>query len=152
MLGFLSIRIKFLAVMSALLVSCLIVYLLIAVEVFKTDKTELVFDLNRSMVSNLSTELETQFSSASDKLRLFALLSTSNNVQIKTENIFGQDSEIVFAALYRQNQLATFKTFTDKKYLETYGLETNFIEQTLIQARPIPFAEILKNSEFFWNA
>ncbi|MBC7742906.1 MAG: HAMP domain-containing protein, partial [Bdellovibrionaceae bacterium] len=89
---------------------------------------------------------------ASDKLRLFALLSTSNNVQIKTENIFGQDSEIVFAALYRQNQLATFKTFTDKKYLETYGLETNFFEQTLSQARPIPFAEILKNSEFFWNA
>ncbi len=151
MTGFLSIRIKFLAVMSALLISCLVVYLFIAVEVFKTDKTELVFDLNRSMVSNLSAEIETQFSAVSDKLRLFALLSTNANSQIKTENIFGENSEVVFAALYRQGQLSSLKTFTDKKYLETYGLEQNFF-QALTETRPVPFAAILKNNEFFWNA
>ncbi len=152
MKGFFSIRTKFLAVMSALLVACLVVYLLIAVEVFKTDKTELVFDLNRSMVSNLSIEIETEFSSVSDKLRLFALLSSQPTNQINNENIFGENSSVVFSSLYRQDQNSTFKSFSDKKYLEAYGLDTSFFEKTLPAARPIPFSQILKNGEHFWNA
>lgn len=150
--GFFSIRAKFLAVMSALLLSCLIVYLLIAVEVFKTDKTELVFDLNRSMVTNLSTEFETEFKGISDKLRLFALLSTNPSAEIKNETIFGENSELVYASLYRQNKPDPLRNFTDKKYLETYGLESNFFTEKLSNLRPIPFNEILKNSEHFWNA
>ncbi len=138
--------------MSALLLSCLIVYLLIAVEVFKTDKTELVYDLNRSMVRNLSSEFETEFNGISDKLRLFALLSTNSNAQLKPELIFGEDSELVYASLYRQNKADSLKNYTDKKYLETYGLESSFFLEKLATLRPIPFAEILKNSEHFWNA
>ncbi|OFZ29513.1 MAG: hypothetical protein A2622_07230 [Bdellovibrionales bacterium RIFCSPHIGHO2_01_FULL_40_29] len=152
MKGFFSIRAKFLGVMSALLVACLVVYLLIAVEVFKTDKTELVFDLNRSMVSNLSTELETEFDGVSDKLRLFALLSNNPAAQFESENVFGENSSVVYASLYRQDQNKSVKNYIDKKYLETYGLDTNFFESTLLSNRPVPFSEILKNGEHFWNA
>ena len=152
MKGFFSIRTKFLGVMSALLMFCLVVYLLIAVEVFKTDKTELVYDLNRSMVSNLSAEIETEFRGVSDKFRLFALLSTNNSTKTFHENVFGEDSEVVFASLYRQEQNGAIKSYTDKKYLETYGLDSSFFDQTLLAQRPIPFAEILKNGEYFWNA
>ena len=152
MKGFFSIRTKFLAVMSALLVTCLAVYLLIAIEVFKTDKTELIYDLNRSMVSNLSTDLETQFTNVSDKFRLFALLSNDKGARIKIENIFGENSEVVFASLYRQDQNQALKNYTDLKYLETYGLDVSFFEKSLHVAKPIPFIEILKNGEFLWNA
>ena len=72
-----SIRLKFLLVMCGLLGLCLGVYLFMAITVFKSDKTQLVFDLNRSQVSNLTSELETQFGGVSDKLKLFALLPSA---------------------------------------------------------------------------
>lgn len=152
MKGFFSIRTKFLGVMSALLMSCLVVYLLIAVSVFKTDKTELVFDLNRSMVSNLAAEIETEFKGVSDKFRLFATLSTNSSTKIFAEQVFGESSPVVFASLYRQEQSLAIKTYSDKKYSETYGLNPDFFSNTLLAARPIPFNEILKNGEYFWNA
>ncbi|AZZ35522.1 hypothetical protein CIK05_01465 [Bdellovibrio sp. qaytius] len=152
MKGFFSIRFKFLGVMSALLVTCLVVYLLIAVEVFKTDKTELVFDLNRSMVSNLAAEIETEFKGVSDKFRLFATLSTNSTTKQYAEQVFGENSSVVFASLYRQEQSFAIKSYADKKYSETYGLDAEFFDKTLLAARPIPFTEILKNGEYFWNA
>lgn len=152
MRGFFSIRAKFLGVMSALLLACLVVYLLIAVEVFKTDKTELIFDLNRSMVSNLSIEIETELVGVSDKFRLFALLSIDPSKNLVNENIFGENSDVIFASLYRQNQSNPLKNFTNHKYLETYGLEPEFFEKTLHSKRSIPFAEILRDGEFLWNA
>lgn len=127
-------------------------YLLIAIDVFKTDKTELIFDLNRSMVSNLSVELETQFVGVSDKFKLFALLSIDPSKKLINENIFGENSDVVFASLYRQNRSEALNNFTNKIYLETYGLESTFFEKKLHSAKPVPFAEILKNGEYFWNA
>lgn len=138
--------------MSALLVTCLVVYLLIAVEVFKTDKTELVFDLNRSMVSNLAAEIETEFKGVSDKFRLFATLSTNSKTQIYAEQVFGENSPVVFAALYRQEQTLAIKKYHDTKYAEIYGLDKEFFDKTILSSRPIPFNEILKNGEYFWNA
>lgn len=138
--------------MSALLVSCLVVYLLIAMSVFKTDKTELIYDLNRSMVSNLSSELETQFVGVSDKFRIFAMLANENAKQPIRLNVFGENSDVVFASLYRQQNTESFKNYTNSKYLETYGLTSEFFDKSLPAARPVPFAEILKNGEYFWNA
>lgn len=152
MQGFFSIRTKFLAVMAGLLLVCMFVYLLIAVDVFKTDKTTLIFDLNRSMVSNISVELETEFVGVSDKFRFFALLAIDPSKNLVNENIFGESSDVVFASIYRRNQALPFRTFTQQKYLETYGLDMGFFENTLHAKRPLPFAEILRSGEFFWNA
>lgn len=152
MQGFFSIRTKFLGVMAGLLLVCMFVYLLIAVDVFKTDKTTLIFDLNRSMVSNISVELETEFVGVSDKFRFFALLAIDPSKNLVNENIFGENSDVVFASIYRRDQNLPFRNFTQKKYLETYGLESGFFEKTLHAKRPLPFAEILRNGEFFWNA
>lgn len=150
--GFFSIRTKFLTVIGALLLTCVVVYLLIAVQVFKTDKTELVFDLNRSMVSNLSAELETQFVGVSDKFKLFALLSAKPSNQAVTDNLFDENSDIVFVSIYRQSQTQALRRYENKKYLETYGIDKTFFEVKLAQDRPVPFSEILKNGEYFWNA
>lgn len=138
--------------MSALLLACVVVYLLIAVEVFKTDKTELIYDLNRSMVSNLSVELETQLKGVSDKFRLYALLSSDPQQKYINENIFGNDSDVVFASLYKQNQSKTLREFSNTKYLETYGLQTTYFNEVLQAKKPVPFEQILKSGEYLWNA
>lgn len=138
--------------MSALLIACLVVYLLIAVEVFKTDKTELIYDLNRSTVSNLAVELETELIGISDKFRLFALLSLDSSKNLINENVFGANSDIVFASIYRENETLPLKNYTNSKYLETYGLDSVFFNQQLGEKKPIPFNEILKNGEYLWNA
>lgn len=139
--------------MSVLLMACLVVYLLIAVQVFKTDKTELIFDLNRSMVSNLSAEIETEFVGIADKFKIFALVSTSKNSDINlTETLFNDRTSVVYVALYRQNQTQSLKTYQNNKFIETYGLAPTFFEENLLKQKSIPFNEILKNGEYIWNA
>ncbi|MCB0411837.1 MAG: hypothetical protein KDD22_04885, partial [Bdellovibrionales bacterium] len=61
MMGRLSIRYKFLALTALLLVASVGAYLGLATKVFKTDKTEFVFDFNKSLVSNVASEIETFF-------------------------------------------------------------------------------------------
>lgn len=146
-----SIRYKFLMVMSLLLAGCVCVYLLIAVRIFKADKTELVYDLNRSQVSNLATELETQFDGFSDKFKLFAILSGGREARWVGE-LFTQDSNVVFVSLYKKNGTESVKKYENRNFQETYGLTSEYFEKSISKDRPVPFQSILKNGEAIWNA
>lgn len=151
-----SIRYKFLFVMSSLLAVCVCIYLLIAVKIFKSDKTELVFDLNRSQVSNLSSELETQFEGISDKFKLFAILSTGSQSRWVSD-LFSKDSDVIFVSLYKNGSTSAGRTeslrkFENKSFRETYGLQKDYFDHQVPQERNIPFAQILKNGDAIWNA
>lgn len=146
-----SIRYKFLLVMSLLLSACVCIYLLIAVRVFKSDKTELVFDLNRSQVSNLASELDTQFVGVSDKFKLFAVLSSGPQARW-IGDIFANDSDVVFVSLYKKNGTEIIKKHENKNFREAYGLAQDYFEKDLSAQRQIPFSSILKNGEAIWNA
>lgn len=155
-MGFLSIRFKFLIVMSLLLAACVCVYLLIAVKVFKADKTELVFDLNRSQVSNMASELDTQFEGISDKFKLYAMLSSSGQSRW-VGDLFTKDSDVVFVSMYRDSQNKEMpheliKKFENKTYRETYGLASDYFDKAVPASRAIPFPRIFKNGEAVWNA
>ncbi|MCC2679859.1 MAG: hypothetical protein K0R29_2435, partial [Pseudobdellovibrio sp.] len=152
MFKFFSIRAKFLTVMSALLMSCLVIYLLIAVQVFKTDKTELIFDLNRSTVSNLSAEIETEFVGIGDKFKIFALTSQSKEFDNLVQTIFNDRTSVVFVSLHRQGETKALKTFSNKKFLDTYGLQSAFFESELPLQRQVPLDNIIKHGEYIWNA
>lgn len=149
-LGF-SIRYKFLIVMSFLLAACVAVYLSIAIKVFKNDKTELVYDLNKSQVSTLASEIDTQFEGISDKFKLFAMLTNSSSSKLVGE-LFGKDSDVVFVSLYKSKDGDSLRKFENRIYRETYGLSATYFEKDLVQERNIPFTQILKNGESFWNA
>ena len=125
-----SIRYKFLGVMSLLLAACVCIYLAIAVQVFKSDKTELVYDLNRSQVSNLASELETQFDGVSDKFKLFAVLSDGPQARLMGD-IFTNDSDIVFVSLYKKNGAETVRKYENKNFRETYGLSADYFEKDI---------------------
>ncbi len=145
-----SIRQKFLFVMCLMMVAGLGVYLFMAVTVFKSDKTQLVFDLNRSQVSNLTSELETQFGGVSEKLKVFALLP--NHLQNKVaEDLLSDGSDVVAIAIYKTDQSQPLKVFSQDRFLETYGLDTAAFESTLA-GMPVPIKEILRGGEDIWNA
>jgi hypothetical protein len=146
-----SIRYKFLGVMTVLLMACVCVYLLIAVKVFKSDKTELVFDLNRSQVSNLASEFETQFSGISEKFKLFAVFSEQGAKKAWLEDLFSSDSDVVFVSLFKNKELTKSK-FESASYKETYALKAHYFEEQVLKTNEIPFEKIQKNNQAFWNA
>ena len=147
----LSIRYKFLGVMTVLLMACVCVYLLIAVKVFKSDKTELVFDLNRSQVSNLASEFETQFSGISEKFKLFAVFSEQGAKKVWLQDLFSSDSDVVFVSLFKNKELTKAK-FESSAYKQTYGLKSSYFEDQVLKTSEIPFEKIQKNNQAFWNA
>ncbi|HEX4925940.1 MAG TPA: ATP-binding protein [Bdellovibrionales bacterium] len=150
-----SIRYKFLSVMSALLAGCVLIYLLLAIRVFKMDKTELVYDLNRSMVSNLASEIETLFRSAADKLELFALLSHEKAATRQVVNeLLKKDSDIVYVSLSRGDsaQAAEGGVFVNQAFADTYSINSDFFETTLAREKPVPFKAIQQTGEEIWNA
>lgn len=145
-----SIRLKFLLVMSGLLAVCLGVYLLMAVTVFKSDKTELVYDLNRSQVSNLASEVETRLQGVSEKLKLFAQLPPKMQGKL-AQDLFSDDSEVVAVTIFKADGSMPLRSFTQGKFLEAYGLEEESFHK-MIEITPVPFANILKEGEDLWNA
>lgn len=145
-----SIRVKFLAVMCTLLVFGLGVYLLMAVSVFKTDKTQLVFDLTRSQVSNLTGELETLFSGVSEKLKLFALLPAPLQAKMAPD-LLAADSDVAAVAVYKTAGGEPEHWYHQDRFLETYGLDQTFFDR-VSRAHPAPFEEILRHGEAIWNA
>jgi two-component system, NtrC family, sensor kinase len=150
-----SIRYKFLSVMSVLLAGCVLVYLLIAIHVFKKDKTELVFDLNRSMVANLASEIETQFQGVSDKLELFAILSQERGAARYIVNeLLKKDSDIIYVSLSTSNANAANEenVFINQSFTETNGIDKTFFSDVLGKTKPVPFKKIQQTGEEIWNA
>ncbi len=87
---FFSIRYKILALLSFLLLICVVSYLMMAIQTFKRDKTELVFDFNRSVVVGLGKEFESTLAIIKAKLDL------AKDSQIPLEKFLAQDPLIVY--------------------------------------------------------
>lgn len=118
-----SIRTKFLAVMSLLLGVCVLVYLGLATMVFKNDKTELVFDLNRSQVTTIASELELQMQSLSDKLKLYAS-TAQGGALVWVNDLLREDSDLGFVALFKADGTSVERHFVNKKFLDTYQVRS----------------------------
>src|SRR4051812_19530477 len=146
------IRYKFLVVTTLLLVFSLASYLVLASHIFRRDKIELVFDLNRSAVSSLGSEISTLFSGVADKMQLAAILSqeSGSNGRVLMKDVLENDANIVFmvASYGFQNLDQVF--YSDKKFSETYGLDEKFFATKLLEDRPIPFAEIQTTGAAVW--
>lgn len=149
-----SIRYKFLMVTTLLLLVCVGLYLALATRVFKRDKTELVFDYNRSTVSNISSDIETLFKAVADKMKLAAyFLEESNPAHLNlVQDLLANNSELVYVAGSSRMQELDKEFFFDRTYLQTYNLNPEFFSVRLIGEKPVPFERIQSEGEAIWNA
>ncbi len=147
----LSIRLKFLMVMSGLLLVCLAFYLLMSITVFKSDKTQLVYDLNRSQVSNLASEIETRLAGVDQTLGLFAQLTQSQQNQV-VEGLFSKNSDVIALQVFKDNNAQANRSYNKKEFLETYGLSESDFETSLSESQNVPFQKIMGQGKAIWNA
>lgn len=147
-----SIRYKFLMVTTALLVFCVTAYLLMATTVIRTDKLNLVFDYNRSLVTNISSDVQSLFQNSSDKMELVAYFfrSKSRKSLGVIQKLIHDNSDLVFVSGSEDFKSLTRQFHLDKTYLETYALEDTYI--TVELSSQIPFEKIKTDGEAIWNA
>lgn len=149
-----SIRYKFLAVTTALLIFCVGVYLFIAIQEFKNDKKSLVFDYNKSLVVNTSSDIESFFTGMGDKMRLMALFyreSASKRRQMVSD-LMREGQDLVFVAGSERFSELNQTFYEDQQFLKTYGLDPKTWQEELLKLRPIPFHKIQTEGEALWNA
>jgi signal transduction histidine kinase len=149
-----SIRYKFLAVITLLLVVCVGSYLFMASSVFRGDKEDFVFDLNKGIVSNLASDLETAFASATDKMRLAAYFYNSRdarNLAILAE-LLAASQEIVFVGGSEHFSQLNRRFFRNDQFNETYALPEDYFEEVISESKPVPFSKLQSEGEAIWNA
>ena len=149
-----SIRYKFLFVTTLLLVLCVGAYLGLAAKILKGDKTELVYDYNRSAVTNIASDIDTFFQGVADKVKLVAFFfnEKKGRSQRLMKTLLEGDSETVFVGGSDGFKKVDRALFTNSTYMETYGLKNEFFLSELPQQREIPFDRIRVEGEAVWNA
>jgi len=150
-----TIRYKYLAVTSLLLAGCVALYLYIAVAIFKSDKQQMVFDLNRSLVTNISSELETQFTSLSDKIELFAMAGYQKELKKEfVENLLQKNKEIVFVSFWSETDgVRKFtRSYSRDDYLKTYGIELTYFTERQFESKQLYLKDVIEQGEEVWNA
>jgi two-component system NtrC family sensor kinase len=148
-----SIRYKFLAVTTALLVVCVGAYLALATKEFKNDKRALVFDYNQSLVVNTASDLESFFGGLADKMRVLAFFYREPQAkrQLLIADLMRDKQDLVFVAGSDHFKGLDEVFYQDQEFIKTYGLQDKWYVD-LISLRPIPFEKIQMEGEAIWNA
>lgn len=147
-----SIRTKIIAVTCALLALSVLVYSAMATVVFKRDKTALVFDLNNSAVTNISSEVESVISAVSGKMELFALLSSRPQDLENLQSLFHNDSHLVFLSLKSLDGQPKHLHYLSPTYSQSYGLSEEYFQRELPQEVPPPLEAIEQEGQAIWRA
>ena len=150
-----SIRYKILILTSALVVACVGAYLQLATWEFRQDKTEWVFDYNRSLVTNLSSDIESLFRSVEDKMRLVAYFYRARDQRSLSlvHELLASSSDLVFVGGSDSLQSLDREFYVDLSFVETYGLPENYFSAArLFTQKPIPFDRLRLEGEVIWNA
>lgn len=144
------IRAKLIALMAGFVVTATVIYLLLAIQLFKEDKTQLIYELNASNVKTLAAEIEASLLKVVDKIKLLTQGHRDSNW---VQSVFESDPDLVSYTLFVQSgdSWTVAKSIRNADYLKTYHLETSFIDQ-IRKKQPIPFGEALKKGNWVSNS
>ncbi len=140
-----SIRYKFLFLITTLVVGAISMYLLVATQIFKEDKTNLIFDINRAAVSNLRSELNTIINGISEKSRLIAILNEKGQSDI-VDQVITNDKTIAYFEI--QHPYQDKKTFSNNAFLKLYKTSVDMLTEQAFQ--DFDLNSVKENSEIFW--
>lgn len=146
-----SIRYKFLMVATILLMFCVVSYLTMATTVIRSDKTSLVFDYNKSLVTNLASEVQTLLQNASDKVELAAhFFRTKNESSLqRLQDLMKQSPDLAFVVGSDDFKSLSKIFHEDENYLKTYGLEREAFRELVTSS--LPFERIKTEGEVLWS-
>jgi signal transduction histidine kinase len=149
-----SIRFKFLAVSTSLLVLCVGAYLWLATSEFSEDKKSLVFDYQKTIVTNVGRDVERLIETLGDKLQLSVWLREGHIVKSTRvlNEIFEDSGDVVAVGIKLNNSDLDRFYYLNKVYFQTYGMNADTLNETIFKNRPIPHEELLKNGMAIWNA
>jgi len=147
---------EILVLLSALLLSAVGLYIFLATSTFLKDKIGFVFDLNKTAVSTIASQLETTLMGTVDKLKLFSVitLSESKNQKAAFKQIIEEDPLLVASSIYElEEEVFSLKeNFYQNKFALSYNLEPNYFSEKLPHSKQIPFDSIKNNQFAVWNA
>ena len=147
-----SIRTKIIAVTCALLALSVLVYSAMASVVFKRDKTALVFDLNNSAVTNISSEVDSLITSVAGKMELFALMSSRPADLENLQNLFHKDPYLVYLSLASLDGRGQELSYLNPGYSQSYGVSESYFQVDLPEEVAPPLESIEKEGQAIWNA
>lgn len=146
-----SIRYKFLLLISALLLASVMGYLGLANHVFSEDKTELVFDYNRSFVANLSSELDKVFEGIDDKIRLSSILIAKKTQDSLLESLFEQDKNLAYMGIKSHRTKSLKNVMWKEDFFESYGYSRENFDEELLLDDEIPWQVIKEKGFHLWK-
>src|SRR5690242_6920365 len=91
------IRTKLLILMSGFALLSTLIYLVLAFQLFKDDKTQLVYELNASTVKTLSAEIEASLLKIVDKVKLLTQGHRDTNW---SRSVFESEPDLIAYSLY----------------------------------------------------
>ncbi len=143
--------------MSSLLFFAVLTYLVLAINLFKEDKTAYVYEGNATLVSTMSAEVETNFKSLVKATKLMALSINQNFNSLRKrkgalKKIFKEEEDIVYFSLspFSKNS-KPFESISRSDFLKPYNLSNNYFDR-VIKRFPIPFTQLTKNPLTIRNA
>src|SRR4051812_47924834 len=95
------IRLKLFILMAGFVLSATVMYLFLAVQVFRDDKTQLIYELNAATVKTLAAETEALLLRFVDKAKL---LTQGYKDQSWVQSVFESDADLISFSLYRANR------------------------------------------------
>ena len=139
------IRAKLLLLMIGLVLSSTVIYLALAIQLFRNDKTQLVYELNGSTVKTLAAETHFYLQKVADKAKL---LTEGHTDSTWTNAVLSAEPDLISYTLYRPAEQAGRWTIvsnvSNSEYFRRYGdTSSNPVEKIRV-AFPLPFAEILR--------
>ena len=143
---FFSIRYKFLIVTTLLLLLCVSAYLFMAVKVFKQDKTELVYDYNRNIVTTLNSDITSLISRVHDRMELYPYFDS----KIKLEKFIQNNSEIAFLGKSERFDKIDQVLYVDNRFVKNYALENKDVLLELASQEKV-VKEHLRQGESLWS-
>jgi two-component system, NtrC family, sensor kinase len=149
-----SIRYKFLAVTTLLLIMCVGAYLALATDEFKKDKKSLVFDYNQSIVTNAASDFDSFFSGIGDKMKLISVFfrESERKRQMLIEQLIDEKSELVYVLSSEKFDKNLKPLFLNEEYFKLYEFEGATWLDQLQKQRPLPFQSIQVDGVAIWNA
>lgn len=98
---------------------CVGAYLYMAIKLFEQDKTELVYDYNKNLVTTISSDFQSLLSRVSDRLDLITHLKSDS----ETKEFLARNEDIIYLGKSLDFQSLDSHIYFDRDFMESYGLE-----------------------------